>query len=436
MRILYAIGGYGQKHLGGLIHREMALALRGEGHEYEIVVPALREASGAAADPFEEGVVVHRLVCGGRPGLDLANRLGSPLFHFRWFATFATRLARFLRSRPRFDVVVAEGAYPFGAMIWLATRGIGIPFMVSVAGGDFLANVSAGYGYARYGLPRWFMRRSFRAAAVVRAIAPYAGERAIGLGCPPTSLALVPRNIAATTFLPPGASRGPFRQSARRAVAERLDLGSLPLIVTVGRLLPIKGFDHLVRAIPEITRSTGDLRLLHVGPERDDPRLGDYKAHLEALASELGVRRSLLFAGPLPLEGVREALAAADVAVVPSLEEGGNKTMIEAAAVGTPFVATRTSGNAGWARDWNCGLIVEPASASALAGAITSLLGDEARTGGPGTERPPLRRGVSARSVWPRRMLALCRIAASRAAIPPELREPEELLHPGSLRED
>jgi glycosyltransferase involved in cell wall biosynthesis len=360
----------------------------------------------------------------------VVNRLGEPLLRFPWFPMFSLRFARFLRARPRYDVIIAEGAYPLGAATWLATRDSGVPFIASVAGGDFLANAEAGYGYARYRVPRLLMRAAFRSAAVVRAIAPYAGERAVALGCPPERLALVPRNIAQTTFLPTGVDRGHFRAACRRSLVERLGLGPEPVIATVGRLLPIKGFDHLIRALPEIIASMGAVHLVHVGPNRDDPRIGDYRSHLEGLAESLGVRSSLTFAGPLPLEGVREALAAASVAVVPSLEEGGNKTMIEAAAVGTPFVATRTSGNAGWAHGWNCGVVVEPASAGALARAIADLLRDPSRAELMGENGLAFAEGFRTDHVADR-MLAICRLAADGAAVPPEMRSARELLAPG-----
>jgi glycosyltransferase involved in cell wall biosynthesis len=416
--------------MGGLIHQEMAFAIKSRGHDYEIAVPFYRTvARSKEPDPFEEGVRVHRIPSGGRFVVDLVNRLGEPVFHFPSFLSFSSSLRRFLRREPPFDVVIAEGAYPMGAMACLATRGSGTPLLVSVAGGDFLANLGADYGYGRYWVPRWLMRRTFRAASVVRAIAPYAGAGAIGLGCPPERLALVPRNIAASTFLPEGESRNRYRKEARRHIADRYDTGDRRLIVTVGRLLPIKGFDHLVRALPSIVASQGDVRLLHVGPNRDDPRLGDYQKHLQGLAQSLGVLSNLLFAGTLPLEGVREALAAADVAAVPSLEEGGNKTMLEAAAVGTPFVVTRTSGNAGWAKEWDCGLIVEPASPSELAQAISHILGDEAR--GDALGENGLRFAQEFRtSKIADRMLALCQVAAKRADLPEALREPKELLHP------
>ena len=440
MRILYVIGGYGEEHLGGAIHRELALEIRARGHDYQIVVPAQRESEkGPGAEAFEDEVPVHRLACGGRSTLDLVNRLGQPVFHFPWFLTFAHRLDRFLKSRPRFDVLIAEGAFPFGAIAWLATRRSRTPYLVSVLGGDFLANAAANYGYARYALPRYLMRASFRGAAIIRAISPYAGDRAVALGCHRERLALVQRNIARDTFLPEGVDHREFRRNARRRVGERFALEGARLVVTVGRLLPIKGFDDLVRAIPGIVASSGDVRVIHVGPNRADSRLGDYERHLGGIARTLGVGPRLAFAGAVSLEGVREFLAAADVAAVPSIEEGGNKTLLEAAAAGTPFVVTRTTGNADWARSWNCGIIVEPSSPAELATAIARLLRDPAEADAMGKNGVRFANEFRTGRVADR-MLALCCVAAEGAALPEDLRVPKELLRlsdrGGALRDE
>jgi glycosyltransferase involved in cell wall biosynthesis len=211
-------------------------------------------------------------------------------------------------------------------------------------------------------------------------------------------------------------------------VSARFGLGTERLVVTVGRLLPIKGFDVLVRALPAIAAAF-DVRLLHVGPNRTDSRIGDYQRHLETLGRERDVANRMIFAGAVPLEEVRDLLAAADVAVVPSLEEGGNKTLIEAAAVGTPFVATRTSGNAEWAKEWAAGLIVEPGSAEALSRAVVMLLGDTVRAEAMGANGVRFAAHFATDRVA-ERMLALCRCAATREPLPADLREPHDLLHP------
>jgi glycosyltransferase involved in cell wall biosynthesis len=429
LRILYLLGGYGEEHIGGAIHREMALDIRARGHDYQIAVPA-RAVEAPRPTDLGEGIPVHRLVCGGSLVLDAVNQVTRPLFRFPSLLTLASRLGRLLRSERPFDVVIAEGAYPLGSAVWLASRRAPVPFLLSIVGADFLANEQANYGFARFAIPRRLMRAALRTAAVVRAISPLAGERAVALGAARDRLALVPRNIAASAFLPGSSDRESFHREARKRIAERFGTGDGPLVVAVGRLLPIKGFDTLVGALPQIRASIPAIRLLLVGPNRIDSRLGDYQLHLEAIARSAGVADRLGFAGAVPLEGVRDFLAAADMVAIPSIEEGGNKVLLEAAAVGTPFVATRTSGNAGWARDWNCGILIEPASPDQLASAIVGYLSDGARANVLGQNG--LRFAEEFRTAHVAdRMLDICQVAAEGGALPAELRAPPGLLHPG-----
>jgi glycosyltransferase involved in cell wall biosynthesis len=428
LRILYLLGGYGEEHIGGAIHREMALEIRGRGHDYQLLVPARSDEAQRAPEASDAGVPVHRLVSSGSWLLDAVNRASAPVFRFPSLLTLAWRLDRFLAAHPPFDVLVAEGAYPLGTAAWLAARRRRLPFILSIVGGDFLANEEANYGFARYAVPRRLMRSALAGAAVVRAISPLAGERAVALGCPRERLSLVPRNIAAGAFLPGGTGRSAFHREARQRLTGRLGAGTGALVVGVGRLLPIKGFDVLVRSLPGIVAET-DARLLLVGPNRVDSRFGDYRQYLEALAREAGVADRLSFAGSLPLAEIREILAAADLVAIPSLEEGGNKVLLEAAAVGTPFVSTRTAGNAEWARPWNCGVVVEPSSVEGLAAGITGLLADPARAAALGTNGLAFAEHFRTAPVA-ERILALCLIAAERACLPTELKEPFELLHP------
>jgi glycosyltransferase involved in cell wall biosynthesis len=133
----------------------------------------------------------------------------------------------------------------------------------------------------------------------------------------------------------------------------------------------------------------------------------------------------------VPLPEVREYLAAADVLVVPSLEEGGNKVLVEAAAVGTPFVATRTAGNAEWSRAWHCGLIVDPQSPEALAAGLQSLLADPAFAASTGQRGLPFAEQFRT-PVVAHRMLSLCSHAVRGGPLAPELREPEGLRRPAA----
>ena len=388
---------------------------------------------GRAGTEVTDGVRIHRAVCAGRPSLDLLNAVTRPVFRFPWFATSLLGLFRVLRSNPRYDVVVAESAYPLGAESYLATRIYRSPLIVVVAGGDFIANHEANYGYARYRLARALMARTFRGAAVVRTVSPHAARQAKALSCPPEKLAVVQRNIASECFIPEGVSPAIFRAQARSRVVAAFGLTAKHLVVSVGRLVPIKGFDDLIRSLPALVAAAGDAQLLLVGPNRGDSRLGDYQKHLAGVAAGLGVGSRVTFAGPLPHERVRECLAAADAVAIPSVEEGGSKIVMEAAAVGTPFVATNAAGTTDWAQAWKCGVVVEPQDPQALAAALASLLKDPSLRAAMGDRGRLFAEGFRPEAVA-ERILALCACAISGESIPPWLREPAELLSPPTSR--
>ena len=376
MRILYVLGGYGERHIANEVHREFASEVIARGHDYRLFALAReREVAGGDPDASQDDVPVHRAVCAGRLLPDLVNAATRPVLHFPWFASGLFGLVSFLRKAALFDLIVADNAYPLGAMVSLATRVVPTPFLASLSGGDFIANRVAGYGYGRYAAARVLMRDAFKRASAVRALSPHAAAGGRRLGCPADKLAVIQRNIPAAAFPPKGVDVDAYRRSAREAAARRFGFESRRVIVAVGRLIPIKGFDDLLRAVPAVAARFEDVTVVHAGPNRRDEALGDYQTHLESLARQLGIGARVTFAGPLPNAAVRDLLAAADVVAVPSLEEGGNRIVMESAAVGSPFVATRTSGDWDWSRDGRCGLSVEPAAPAELAEALARILG-------------------------------------------------------------
>jgi len=107
------------------------------------------------------------------------------------------------------------------------------------------------------------------------------------------------------------------------------------LLTFVGRLVPIKRVDVLLRAFAHARHGGAPVRLAIVGD-------GDLRRGLEALASELGVADHVWFAG---YRGAMLPVAAgSDVAVLSSDNEGTPVSLIEAAAGGTPSVATAVGG--------------------------------------------------------------------------------------------
>ncbi|MEH3156976.1 MAG: glycosyltransferase [Gordonia paraffinivorans] len=147
-------------------------------------------------------------------------------------------------------------------------------------------------------------------------------------------------------------------------------------IVSVGRLVPRKGFEVAVRALPDIP----DTELLLVGGPADGDVADDPEAHrLDRIAAELGVADRVHLLGKLPREAMPEVLASADlVACVPWYEPFGI-VPLEAMASGTPVVATAVGGLTDTVIDGVTGTLVPPRDPAALAGAARALLDDPAQ---------------------------------------------------------
>lgn len=156
-------------------------------------------------------------------------------------------------------------------------------------------------------------------------------------------------------------------------------------ILCVGRLVPYKGVDVLVRAMARIHRETGArLTVIGDGPER---------ARLEALAAGAPVS----FAGRLPREEVRARFATARIVVLPSVnsQEAFGIALLEAMASGAPVVASDLPGVREVARLG--GLVARPGDADALAERVVEAWQKPAQFGSPAQIRDRVARAYA----WP-----------------------------------
>ncbi len=141
-----------------------------------------------------------------------------------------------------------------------------------------------------------------------------------------------------------------------------------PVVGTVTRLFEIKGNRYLIDAFARLAPRFPTASLLIVG---EGPDL----AALAAQASQQGIDPArLIFTGFV--KDVPTALAAMDILVVSSLQEGLSMVVLEAMAAGKPIIATRVGGIVELLESETTGLLIPPADAAALADSIATLLQD------------------------------------------------------------
>lgn len=160
----------------------------------------------------------------------------------------------------------------------------------------------------------------------------------------------------------------PASERLPAAIAEFLR--GRPFALAVGRAVPYKGFEYLVRAAAELR---SDMAIVIVGT-------GPLEAGLRALVDELGAGDRVLFAGRVSLEDLHALFAAASLYVMCSVKrsEAFGLVLLEAMGHGLPTVATAIPGSGvAWvAGEGQTGRIVPPRDPSALARALDELMAD------------------------------------------------------------
>ena len=180
-------------------------------------------------------------------------------------------------------------------------------------------------------------------------------------------------------------------------VRERFGLGDAPVLGCVGRLVPRKGQDTLVDALPLIREQIPEARLLIVGDGRLRRRL---ERSSRAMADE-----AVVLAGAVDADELGRHFAAVDVFAHPNRsrwfgleQEGFGVIFLEAQACGKPVIAGDSGGSPEAIDDGETGLLVDGDDVSAVAAAAVSLLGDPERAARMGAAG---RRLVEREFAWP-----------------------------------
>ncbi|WP_298398599.1 glycosyltransferase [Sphingobium sp.] len=271
-----------------------------------------------------------------------------PKFGGRTNVTTMTRailpLVRRLHAEKPFDVIDASFFFPDGPVAQRLSKALGIPYSVKARGADI-------HYWGTQSGTRKMVRQAADGAAGLLAVSDAMRRSMARMGIDADKVRVHYTGVDLDTF----------ELTDRAAAKAALDFNG-PVVLSVGALIPRKGQDLLVRALPQLPGVT----LLLAGQ-------GRYRRTLENLAQELGVERRIGFLGSVPHHKLPRIFAAADIMALPSESEGLANAWVEALACGTPMVISDVGGARELLDRPEAGRIVER-DPEAIAEAIRALL--------------------------------------------------------------
>ena len=188
------------------------------------------------------------------------------------------------------------------------------------------------------------------------------------------SKALSKRAKAALIQIAPGIDTSKFKPVDASDLREELGLTNKEVIISVGRLVPRKGQDQLVRAMPEILKSHPNAHLLFVGT-------GSYKKVLDNLIVERSLQHQVSFTGRVQYEDLAKYICVGDIFAMPSrsrmagLEvEGLGIVYLEASACALPVLGGDSGGAPDAVLSGVTGLVVNGRDTKAVADGAIKLL--------------------------------------------------------------
>lgn len=276
----------------------------------------------------------------------------------------------------RFDVIQSHWVLPSGLIAALVARLRAIPSVISLHGSDV-------YVAERNWLFGRLARLAFWWSRYVTACSQDLLDRAVALGLDPNKAEVIPYGVDPERFSSDSVPEGQISMLRKRLGLKAGDL----VIGSMGRLVYKKGFEYLIRAMPDVLTGFPHGRLVIAGE-------GDLKPELEQLAAEVGMSEKVILPGHISWEDVPTFLSLCDLFVVPSVQDhqgnvdGLPNVLLEAMAAGQPIVASRVAGIPAVIHDGVNGFLVPQKDSCALSNAIRRLfeepvtrqtLGDAAR---------------------------------------------------------
>ncbi len=146
--------------------------------------------------------------------------------------------------------------------------------------------------------------------------------------------------------------------------------GEGKVLLSVGRLVPWKGFKVLIETMPDILREIPKAKLVIVGS-------GPQKEELEKIIEKLGLQDKIILTGQLQRQEVLEQMKKTNIFVLNTQYEGFAHLLLEASNIKIPIITTNIGGNPELIRNNKEGILVQPNDKEAIKNAVVKILQDD-----------------------------------------------------------
>jgi glycosyltransferase involved in cell wall biosynthesis len=298
--------------------------MRESGHDAQLV--AIRD-SPLAQRAAQAGIPVHQV-------------------HTRAKRARAALVLRKLLSQGQFDVAHANEPHALTAA-WLARAYKEVPVV---------ASRRVAYPLQKNAIAQ----KRYRMAKRILAVSNFVAASVLESGIPADHVEVVYEGVEV-----PAMVTSETRERARQRWSVAIDE---PLIGCVGYLLPEKGQETVVRAMPAVRAKFPGTRLLLAGD-------GPCRERLEVLTRKFGLEDAIIFAGFV--EDVAQVYAALDIFVFPSLAEPLGTSLLAAMAWGLPVLAVASGGVPEYVDDGENGLLVAESKPDLVSNGVVRLLSND-----------------------------------------------------------
>ena len=342
-RVLLVTNDFPPRRGGIQSYLEQLVLRLAASHELTVYAPRWKgadeydQAAGSARWPFE--VVRH-------PGTLMVPEPGVD-----------ARMRDLIRTR-EIDTVWFGAAAPLALLAPRARRAGAARIMASTHGHEV--------GWSMVPVARSALRRIGDTTDVVTFVSRYTRGRFASAFGPNAGLEHLPSGVDTDRFRPDAAARAELRT--------RYGLGGRPTVVCVSRLVPRKGQDMLIRALPRIRDRVPGSALVIVGG-------GPYLDRLQAIAAETGVSEHVVFTKGVPGDELPAHYALGDVFAMPCRTRGAGLDVeglgivfLEASATGIPVVAGDSGGAPETVLEGQTGHVVDGRDDDQIVTTISTLL--------------------------------------------------------------